>query len=134
MFASESVVCAGQLIGLIVAEDQLLADMGSRLVSVTYGTAGTPLLTIDDAIAANSFYTNVPGANWPINVGDVNKAFANSDVVFQGSSYMGSQIHFHMEPQIFYSIPQEAGTLKVIGAFQVFALLFTFFSLIFFFS
>ena len=84
-----------------------------------YGTPGTPILTIDDAIAANSFYTNMPGANYPINVGDVNKAFGTSDVVFEGFTNMGSQIHFHMEPQVFYSIPQEAGTLKVVGAFQV---------------
>lgn len=127
LFASDSVVCAGQLIGLVVAEDQLLADMGSRLVQVTYGTASTPILTIDDAIAANSFYTGMPGLNVPIVVGDVNKAFAASDVVIEGQSEMGSQIHFHMEPQIFYSIPQEAGTLKVIGAFQVstFLLLFS---------
>jgi xanthine dehydrogenase molybdopterin-binding subunit B len=74
--------------------------MGSRLVRVTYGPAGVPILNIDDAIAANSFYNNVPGANWPINVGDVNKAFQNSDVVFDGFTNMGSQIHFHMEPQV----------------------------------
>lgn len=35
LFASTSVVCAGQLIGIVVAEEQLLADMGSRLVNVT---------------------------------------------------------------------------------------------------
>ncbi len=118
LFAKDEVVCAGQLIGIIVAETQLLADMGSRLVNVNYGTAGSPLLSIDDAIAANSYYTNVPSVNFPINVGDVNSAFAKSDFVIEGETNMGSQIHFQMEPQTFYSIPQEAGTLKVVGAFQ----------------
>jgi xanthine dehydrogenase/oxidase len=85
LFASKSVVCAGQLIGIVVATDQLLADMASELVKVTYTNKKTPLLSIEDAVAAGSTYTD-PNSNFPITVGDVDSAFAKSDFVMKASS------------------------------------------------
>merc|ERR1711991_61435 len=120
LFASKDVVCAGQLIGMVVAEKQLLADMGSRLVNVTIDTsnAPAPILDIDTAIAQKSFYENIPGTNYPQKTGDVDKGFANSEHTIEGTAYIGSPIHFQMEPQNMYAIPTEAGTMKIIGAFQ----------------
>ena len=119
LFASDEITCAGQLIGLVVAETQLTADMGSRLVNVEYDTSkGKPILNIDDAIAQNSFYTGVPGLNFPQKTGDVDKGFSASDHVITGSAYMGSQLHFQMEPMNMYAIPEEGGSLKIIGSFQ----------------
>lgn len=115
LFASTSVVCYGQLLGLVVATSQLLADMGSRLVQVQYSNQGTPIVDIDQAVAANSYF---PGAPAPITVGDVDSAFGKSDLVFEGTTRMGSQIHMNMEPQCVYVIPEEADTLKIIGTFQ----------------
>lgn len=73
----------------MVAEDQLTADMAAQLVNVTYTNTSQPIIDIAGAIAANSFYTNVPGSTFPIVQGDVNSAFAKADVVIQGSARCG---------------------------------------------
>ena len=56
-FASREVLFYGQIIGLVVAETPALAKHAAHLVQVEYAeVGGKPLLTIDDAIEANSFY------------------------------------------------------------------------------
>ena len=119
LFASASVSCAGQLIGVVVAESQLLADMGSRLVSVSYGPPATPILTIDEAISAKSFYpASLIPMPLPLVQGDVATAFAASAHVLEGEQYMGGQTHFHMEPQTWTAIPEPNDSLRMVGAYQ----------------
>ena len=46
VLAVDEVNCIGQLIGLIVAKDQITAEKASRLVQITYCEHEGPILTI----------------------------------------------------------------------------------------
>ncbi|KXS19430.1 xanthine dehydrogenase [Gonapodya prolifera JEL478] len=54
LFATEKVLHVGQMIGLIIAETEIIARKAVRLVTVQYETL-EPILTIEDAIAASSY-------------------------------------------------------------------------------
>jgi xanthine dehydrogenase molybdopterin-binding subunit B len=88
--------CSGQQLGLIIADTQRHADEAAKQVVVTYSNVQKPLLSIEDAIGANSFFK--PDFQ-PINQGDVNQGFAQSAHVINGSVSIGTQYHFHMETQ-----------------------------------
>ena len=45
----------GQLIGLVIAVDRMIAKRGAELVKITYEELPV-ILTIEDAIATNSYY------------------------------------------------------------------------------
>ncbi|KJE95964.1 XDH protein [Capsaspora owczarzaki ATCC 30864] len=115
IFATKSVVYAGQSIGLIVADTQAHADAAVPLVRVTYSNIKTPILTISDAIAAGQ----VQSAGVPALVmGDVNAAFASSYRVLQGQVECGTQAHFHMEQQACLIVPNDDGGFHVTAATQ----------------
>lgn len=46
----------GQPIGLVVAESPSLAERACELVRVEYGPLGDPIITLEDAIAKQSFF------------------------------------------------------------------------------
>ena len=56
VFASTTISATGQAIGMILADTRQHAEAAAKLVKVTYTNVGKPLVTIDDAIAANSFF------------------------------------------------------------------------------
>lgn len=55
VFASETVSCVGQLLGIVVADTKAYADAAAALVHVTYTEELPPILSIEDAIAAGSY-------------------------------------------------------------------------------
>jgi len=67
----------------VIADTAAHAHSASLLVNVTYANVGTPLLSIEDAMNANSYWPQEL-INPPITQGDINQGFANSDVVFTG--------------------------------------------------
>ena len=62
-----------------------------------------------DAIAATSFYEPPRKAE----IGDVEKAFLQSDKVVEGEVEMGGQLHFYMETQRCLLFPRDGGELEV---------------------
>ena len=60
---------AGQAVALVVADTQEHANRMAQAVDVSYESVGAPLLTIKDAIAANSFYDS-PGEQDVVKIGD----------------------------------------------------------------
>eukprot|EP01116_Phalansterium_solitarium_P016706 TRINITY_DN393_c0_g2_i1.p1 TRINITY_DN393_c0_g2~~TRINITY_DN393_c0_g2_i1.p1 ORF type:complete len:1372 (-),score=562.47 TRINITY_DN393_c0_g2_i1:226-4341(-) len=115
VFVSTQVLYYGQVIGVVVADTQRHADAAAKLVSVTYTNVQTPLLTIQDAITANSFYEpDIP----PLSQGDVTKGFAASTYIISGSVASDFQQHFHMETQTVLAIPEEGQSLRLIGSSQ----------------
>lgn len=62
--ADGKVEYVGQLIALVAATSQLAADRAAKLVCVTYQDlpGQTPIITLDQAIAAGSFYSNTAAA------------------------------------------------------------------------
>ncbi|KAJ7388015.1 hypothetical protein OS493_040376, partial [Desmophyllum pertusum] len=101
-FASEEIFCsgavayAGQALGLIIADTQRHADEAVKSVTVTYKEQKPPLLTINEAVAAKSFFD--PQAK-PLKKGDPDTAIKNSPHIVQGAVSTGPQYHFHMETQ-----------------------------------
>jgi hypothetical protein len=119
VFASKSVYWYGQAIALVVAETQQQAKDAAATVVVKYKNVRSPILTIEQAIAANSFYPAPYVPAGPYVVGDVNKAFGSAFVVFTGEISTGSQYHFHMENQAIVVEPNEGGFLTVHTSCQV---------------
>jgi xanthine dehydrogenase large subunit len=52
----------GQPVAFVVATSQVAADAGAKLVKVSYSpvTGQSPIITIDQAIAADAFYSDLP--------------------------------------------------------------------------
>ncbi|XP_020903902.1 xanthine dehydrogenase isoform X2 [Exaiptasia diaphana] len=106
VFCSGEVLYAGQAVGLIIADSQCNADAAALAVKVTYKNVQSPILTIQQAIAAKSFYPNIAD---PLVVGDAKGAIKASSHVIKGEISMGTQHHFYMENQVCLCIPEEDG-------------------------
>lgn len=96
-FASKMVHFYGQLIGLVVAESPVVAKIGASLVEIKYEEL-KPLLTIEEAIAANSFYDfyekKLCKGTFDSSTFDVTNS---DDLVLDGCFKLGGQEHFYLE-------------------------------------
>ncbi|XP_026315872.1 xanthine dehydrogenase isoform X3 [Hyposmocoma kahamanoa] len=105
LFASEKVISQGQTIGVIVANDQATAQAAARKVKIEYEEIQPIIVTIEDAIKHNSFYSQYPKT---IRRGDVNTVFEDkSNVVIEGECRMGGQEHFYLETHASFAIPKK---------------------------
>ncbi len=69
----------GQAVALVLADTQRHADEAAQLVQVTYANVQTPLITWQDAVAANSVFPNIPQmTRSPLNYGDINQVLGTS--------------------------------------------------------
>ncbi|XP_047119344.1 xanthine dehydrogenase [Schistocerca piceifrons] len=103
IFAAGKVICQGQTIGAIVADDQLTAQRAAKLVKVEYEDLKPVVVTIDDAIREKSFF---PGFPVSITDGDVDAAMAAADHVVSGEARTGAQEHFYLETHVTLARPK----------------------------
>lgn len=101
-FAEDKVYTVGQIIGVILAETKAQAQAGARAVQVTYEELPY-LLTIDEAIAADSFFPPRP----KLHRGDISKMEEESDHTLEGTWRMGGQEQFYFETQAALVIPHK---------------------------
>lgn len=119
VFASEKVVFHGQIIGVIVADNPSVAKQGAHLVEVKYEEL-KPIITIDDAIAANSFFGELD----PIERGtfDENtfKLDENSDdIIHEGTFEINGQEHFYLETHGCLIIPKrDSDEIEIVASTQ----------------
>lgn len=106
-FADGEVFAQGQPIGLVYAESALKAQEAARAVRVEYEELPI-ILTIDDAIAAKSFfeYNKELKKGAPID-GNMPDIWAKCDKVFEGTSRVGGQEHFYLETNAALVIPSK---------------------------
>ena len=104
----------GQPIFAVVADSHLNARKAARLGDVQY-TEETPILTINQALAANSRFEDGPRI-WT--KGDVDQALAEAPHRLEGSITMGGQEHFYLEGQAALALPQEGGDMVVHSSTQ----------------
>jgi len=104
----------GQPLFAVVASSHLAARKAARQARVTY-EEDAPILTIDDAMAANSRFEDGP-VIW--SAGDAANAIENADHVVEGSLTMGAQEHFYLEGQAAMAWPQEGGDMVVHSSTQ----------------
>ncbi|KAI4896034.1 hypothetical protein NFI96_006151 [Prochilodus magdalenae] len=81
LFAEEEVICVGQIIGAIVAENRELAKRASRLVTVAYQDLLPVFFTIQDAIEHQSFFE----PRRKLQRGNVEEGLEESDHILEGT-------------------------------------------------
>ncbi|KAL2612676.1 hypothetical protein R1flu_024368 [Riccia fluitans] len=115
VFASNQVIFYGQALGLIVATSKEIADAAAKLVDITYTDQKPPVLTIEDAIAANSFFDE-RGVDFT--AGSAEDSFKVADVIVEGQVSIGHQWHFHLETQRAVCVPGEDQSITVYSSSQ----------------
>ena len=113
LLSTGEILFHSQPIFLVVATTHLAARKAARLGTITY-TERPALLTVEDAIAANSRFEQGP-ITWTR--GDLAQGFAKATTIVEGELEVGGQEHFYLEGQIAAAIPQEDG-MHVISSTQ----------------
>lgn len=117
-FATDKVYSHGQPIGLVYAETALKAQEAARAVKVEYEEL-KPILTIDEAIEAKSFYKYGKELRKGSPPDRLDEVFAKCDRVFEGAVRMGGQEHFYFETNAAMVIPHtEDGSMEVWSSTQ----------------
>jgi xanthine dehydrogenase/oxidase len=118
-FADGEVFSHGQPIGLVYAESALKAQAAARAVKVEYDDLPA-ILTIDEAIAGNSFFEFGKELKKGAAVDDkMSEIWATCDKIFEGTSRIGGQEHFYLECHAALVIPsREDGTMDVWSSTQ----------------
>uniref|UniRef100_A0A2A3JVB4 Aldehyde oxidoreductase molybdenum-binding subunit PaoC n=1 Tax=Alloyangia mangrovi TaxID=1779329 RepID=A0A2A3JVB4_9RHOB len=104
----------GQQIFFVAATSHQAARKAARLAKVTYAQR-EPILTIEQALAANSRFEEGPRI-WE--KGDAAEALKSAPITLEGSLEMGGQEHFYLESQAALVMPQENGDLVVASSTQ----------------
>lgn len=118
-FAEDKVMSHGQVIGMVYADSALEAQAAAKAVKVEYEKL-KPILTIDEAIAADSFYEHGKFLRKGLAIDDkMEQAFAKCDRIFEGITRQGGQEHFYLETNAALSIPSgEDGAMEVWSSTQ----------------
>jgi xanthine dehydrogenase large subunit len=98
----------GQAVAVVVAREMLYAREAAHKAKVLVKELA-PILTIDEAMAAQSFVMPPKG----ITRGNAAEAIANAPRKVKGSTETGQQEQFYMEGQITYAVPREDGQLTL---------------------
>src|SRR6056297_123173 len=104
----------GQPLFLVIAESHLAARRAARRAEISYQEA-TPILSIDDALAADSCFEEGPRIYAK---GDAAAAIATAPHRVEGAIEMGGQEHFYLEGQAALALPQEGGDMVVHASTQ----------------
>ncbi|KAI1317034.1 hypothetical protein EDD11_009100 [Mortierella claussenii] len=114
IFAIDKVHCVGQQIGIVIADNQAIAQEAARLIKIEYLDLPA-IVTMDEAIAAESY---LPNSDRRVISGDVDAAFKTCAKVFEGETRVGGQEHFYLETQsaIVNCLPE--GDVEIIAATQ----------------
>ncbi|KAF2740890.1 xanthine dehydrogenase/oxidase [Polyplosphaeria fusca] len=113
-FAVDEVFTAGQPIGMILADNAKRAEQAARAVKIEYEDLPA-IFTIEEAIEKESYFSHFKY----IHNGDVEKAFAEADHVFEGIARMGGQEHFYLETQACLAVPKsEDGEMEIFSSTQ----------------
>ena len=117
----EEVAMVGQVLGVVVAETLESAELGARKVVPKMGEPKDKIIvTIDDAIEANSFYESTRHVIERGDLGLVERLKdeisssgpkkAGETVTVSGTFYSGAQEHFYLETNSTLAVPSESDT------------------------
>ncbi len=106
--ANGKVEYVGQPVALVVARDIRYAREAAKTAKVAVKELPA-ILTIDDAMASNSFIMPAKG----IVRGDWAKAIADAPFKLSGQTECGQQEQFYLEGQITYAVPREDDQLTL---------------------
>jgi xanthine dehydrogenase large subunit len=113
LLAVDTVRCVGDPIVLIAAENEVALAAAKRAIRLELEEL-TPILTLDEAIAAESFI----GPQRVVERGDVKEALAAAPYTLQGTLTTGGQEHFYFESHIAIAQPGEDNQVTVLASTQ----------------
>ncbi|KAF9439068.1 hypothetical protein BGZ76_000550 [Entomortierella beljakovae] len=113
IFAEDTVHCVGQIIGMILADSQAIAQEAVQMIKIDYEDLPA-IFTIDEAIANDSY---IPMPVTLVN-GDVDSAFPTCAKIFEGEVRMNGQEHFYLETQSIIANYLPEGELEIIASAQ----------------
>ncbi|SHF01585.1 xanthine dehydrogenase, molybdenum binding subunit apoprotein [Ruegeria intermedia] len=114
LLADGTVHYVGQPVFLVVATSHLAARKAARLGKIDYAEE-TPILTIEEALAADSRFEDGPRIYAK---GDADAAIAQAAHVVEGTFEIGGQEHFYLEGQAALAVPNEGGDMLVHSSTQ----------------
>ena len=107
LFATDTVSCIGQMIGIVAAETKEAAQQGVKAIKIGYEDLPA-VYSIDDAIKANSYLDCPEDFLKELSHGDVDVAFSRPGLIItEGEFRLGGQEHFYMEPAGSLVVPGE---------------------------
>ncbi len=104
----------GQPVFLVVATSHLAARKAARLGKIDYAEE-TPILTIEEALAADSRFEEGPRIYAK---GDADAAIDSSAHLIEGGFELGGQEHFYLEGQAALAVPNEGVDMLVHSSTQ----------------
>jgi xanthine dehydrogenase large subunit len=113
LLAEDVCTFRGQLIVVIAGESQEAIRAAKRAIRIEFEEL-KPILTVDEAIAAQSFI----GDTRVIRRGDLDVAFASADHILEGVFINAGQDHFYLESQAALVVPGEFGAMHVLSSTQ----------------
>ncbi|KAK4875695.1 hypothetical protein RN001_012117 [Aquatica leii] len=113
--AREEVTSQGQILGAIIAENQLIAQNAARKVKVTYENLHPIIVSVEDAIKHNSYFLKP----YVVESGDVDKIWTMAPHIIENEYRSGAQEHFYLETLSVLAIPKnEDGEMEIISSTQ----------------
>uniref|UniRef100_A0A3B4XUX8 Xanthine dehydrogenase/oxidase n=1 Tax=Seriola lalandi dorsalis TaxID=1841481 RepID=A0A3B4XUX8_SERLL len=114
VLADRQVTCVGHIIGAVVADTQLHAQRAAKAVRIQYEEL-QPVVTIQEAIAAQSFYQPIR----TIQNGNLEAGFKQADHILEGEIHIGGQEHFYLETNVTLAVPRgEDGEMELFVSTQ----------------
>lgn len=119
-FAEKEIRFAGQFVALVVAETKEAADKGRDAVKVNVRPL-PPILSIKESIAPDA--PKIHGEDnifksYRVLKGDVDKAFAEADIIIEEEYETGYQEHAYIENQGMMAVPGHDGSIVIYGSMQ----------------
>lgn len=114
LLAKAQVHYAGQPLFLVIATSHIAARAAARLGTVDIARE-QPIVTIDQALAANSRFEEGPRV---YSKGDVQAALASAPHQLTGRIEIGGQEHFYLEGQAALALPGEDGEMVIHSSTQ----------------
>ncbi|MBD0864462.1 MAG: xanthine dehydrogenase molybdopterin binding subunit [Rhodobacteraceae bacterium] len=114
LLSTGTVHYVGQPLFAVIADSHRTAQRAARAGRVIY-TEAQPILTIDQALAANSRFEDGPRI---YTKGDAKTAINAAPHRIDGEFEIGGQEHFYLEGQAALAIPQEGGDMLVHSSTQ----------------
>ncbi len=115
--AETEVVCVGQAMFLIAAENEDQAREAEKAIRVEYELL-EPILTLEDAIAKNSLLGPPRTMSRQSTNGNIDDAINSAPNVLSGELKTGAQEHWYLESQVCLCIPGEGKELNVFSSTQ----------------
>ncbi|XP_059609596.1 xanthine dehydrogenase [Phlebotomus argentipes] len=112
---TDTVTSQSQILGIIVAENQVLAQRATKMVKVSYEDIVPVIVTLEDAIQHKSYF---PGYPKVIKKGNPEQALEDADHIVEGEVRMGGQEHFYLETQASIAVPRDNDELELFCSSQ----------------